>query len=406
LTLTNGNYGTLGIPATDFSSSAGGVRIHKSALIYFNQVRFLGNKTIGDGGAIAADSSQQVFISNCRFLENHGRGGAIFFHRLGGEISACEFRQNRSPDKGAAIYLDNASPQISGNVIVGNESAAADAGGAIFCAGNSSPIIGGAAGQGNDIYNNTGGARGKALARPGSTPVIKATFNYFGNDSIGETLIYPLNGFDFSFSRKVPIVANGKPMVTQFSPPANQPLLASRSDTVKFQVSAYDPDNDLLNYTWTLDEGPVPVGYGAKYNFLPFHSGLGEHRIRVVVSDQKDTAAVHWKVLVSTTRVNDRAEMLLKTFALQQNFPNPLRNAEEMTVIPFQLPKQTEVILAIYDLLGRRVRLLEQSQKAAGFYQANWDGRDQHGGRVESGVYFIRMSAGEFTAMRKIVVMR
>jgi len=406
LTLRNGNGTAVSLLPAIPPYSAGGVRVHRSALVYFDRLIFRGNKTNSDGGAMAADSSQQVFITNCRFLENQGRGGAIFFHRIAGEIRACEFRQNRSPGPGSAIYLQEASPQISSNIIVDNEAVGSETGGAIFCSQNSLPIIGGAPGRGNDIYNNTGGGRGQTLTRQGNSPVINATYNYLGNSSITETLVAPLNGFDLSFSRKVSIVTNSKPIITQILPAANQPLRASRFDTVKFNVSAYDPDNDFLTYSWMLNDGVSPVGFGANYNFYPFFAGLGEHRVRLVVSDQKDTVMVHWKVVVSTTSVNERTEPLPKTFALQQNFPNPLRNAEALTVISYQIPKQAEVILAVYDLLGRRVRLLEQSQKAAGFYSAIWDGRDKVGVRVKSGLYFVRMQAGEFTAKRKILVTR
>jgi hypothetical protein len=283
---------------------------------------------------------------------------------------------------------------------------ATDIGGAIFCAGTSLPLIGGAAGQGNDIYNNTGGNKGKALAREGSTPVINATFNYLGIAKPGETEAHPLNGFNLNFSRQVPIAANGKPIVTQTTPPAGLPIHAGRQDTLDFKISAYDPDGDLLTYVWTLDDEPNPVGYGASYTFYPFYVGLGEHRVRAVVSDQRDTVSVNWHVTISITSVTARQEKLPKNYALQQNFPNPLRSAEGMTVIPFQIPQSNEVALEIYDLLGRRVRVLEQAAKPPGFYSTIWDGRDQHGQLVKSGIYFVRMQAGSFTAMQKIIVAR
>jgi hypothetical protein len=75
-------------------------------------------------------------------------------------------------------------------------------------------------------------------------------------------------------------------------------------------------------------------------------------------------------VTISTTNVTARHEKLPKTYALQQNFPNPLRSTTGMTVIPFQIPQQKEVVLEIYDLLGRRVRLLQQAAKPPGFYSA------------------------------------
>jgi predicted outer membrane repeat protein len=401
LTLTNGSY-ALALLA----QSAGALQIHKSTQIRLEGVQFRRNATIGDGGAVAVDSSNTVIVNNCRFLENSGRGGGIFFQRSTGEIRQSEFRANRALKNGSAIYLDSASPRIISNVLAGNLTGATDIGGAIFCAGTSLPLIGGAAGQGNDIYSNTGGSKGKALAREGSVPVINATFNYLGVAKPGEVEAHPLNGFDLNFSRQVPIAANGKPIVTQATPPTGSPVRAGRQDTLDFKISAYDPDNDLLTYVWTLDDGPNPVGYGASYTFYPFYAGLGEHRVRVVVSDQRDTVSVNWRVTISTTSVTARQEKLPKTYALQQNFPNPLRSAEGMTVIPFQIPQSNEVVLEIYDLLGRRVRLLEKVAKPPGFYSVLWDGRDQHGRLVESGIYFVRMRAEKFVAMRKILVTR
>jgi hypothetical protein len=401
LTLTNGSHALLSPPF-----SAGALQIHKSSQIRLEGLRFRRNATISDGGAIVADSSNNVIVNDCRFIENSGRGGGIFFLRTGGEIRQSEFRANRSPNNGSAIYLDDASPRIAGNILIGNSAGATDIGGAIFCAGSSLPIIGGSPGQGNDIYNNTGGNKGKALAREGMAPVINATFNYLGAAKPGEAEAYPLNGFNLNFSRQVPIATNDKPIIVQTAPPANSPVRAGRQDTLDFKVSAYDPDNDLLTYAWTLNDEPNPVGYGASYTFYTFYAGLGEHRVRVVVSDQRDTVSVNWRVTISTTNVTARQEKLPETFALQQNFPNPLRSAEGVTVIPFQIPQQNEVVLEIYDLLGRRVRLLEQAVKPPGFYSAIWDGRDQHGRRMESGIYFARMQAGSFTAMQKIVVTR
>jgi len=406
LSIINGSHNWSGSPLPDLSSTAGGVRIHKSALVYLNQITFRGNTTDGEGGAIAADSSQQIYLSHCRFLENQGRGGAIYYHRVGGEIRACEFRQNRAIDNGSAIYLNDATPQISSNIIVGNEVKIPEGSGAIFCKGNAVPSIGGAPGLGNDIFNNTGGVRGSALAREGATPMISATHNYFGAGEIGEAQVYPLAGFDLRFNRDLPITANSKPIITQISPATNPPLRVTLSDTVKFKIQAFDPDNDLLTYIWTLNDVPSPVAFSASYDFYPFTTGLRENLIRVVISDQRDTVTVNWKVFVSTTGVNESDKSLPETFALQQNFPNPIRSASAMTVIPFQIPQQTAVTLAIYDLLGRRVRLLEQGVKPAGFHQTLWNALDENGVRVERGIYFVRMQAGSFVAKQKIVVTR
>ncbi|MDE0506121.1 MAG: T9SS type A sorting domain-containing protein, partial [Candidatus Poribacteria bacterium] len=92
--------------------------------------------------------------------------------------------------------------------------------------------------------------------------------------------------------------------------------------------------------------------------------------------------------------------------ALLPNYPNPF-NPE--TWIPYQLKKPADVTLAIYDLKGRAVRSLTVGHQPAGMYQnthsaAYWDGRNELGEPVANGVYFYTLSAGDFTATRKMLV--
>ena len=92
--------------------------------------------------------------------------------------------------------------------------------------------------------------------------------------------------------------------------------------------------------------------------------------------------------------------------ALLANYPNPF-NPE--TWIPYQLAVPAEVTLTIYDMNGGAVRNLEMGLQAAGTYQnrsraAYWDGRNQRGESVASGLYFYTLKAGEFTATRKMLI--
>ena len=115
---------------------------------------------------------------------------------------------------------------------------------------------------------------------------------------------------------------------------------------------------------------------------------------------------------------------LPKSDALLQNYPNPF-NPE--TWIPYQLADSAQILLIIYDVRGRIVRKFNIGQKAAGFYvdrekAAHWDGRNNLGERVSSGIYFYRLKvgpvsvgtnsaipsigAGKFNAMRKMVILK
>ena len=92
--------------------------------------------------------------------------------------------------------------------------------------------------------------------------------------------------------------------------------------------------------------------------------------------------------------------------ALLPNYPNPF-NPE--TWIPYQLAVPTEVALTIYDMNGGVVRRLEMGHQVAGMYQDRsralyWDGRNQGGEPVASGLYFYTLRAGEFTATRKMLI--
>ena len=94
--------------------------------------------------------------------------------------------------------------------------------------------------------------------------------------------------------------------------------------------------------------------------------------------------------------------------ALFPNYPNPF-NPE--TWIPYQLAEATDVTLTIYDVTGREVRRLALGHRPAGFYRsrgraAHWDGRNQIGEKVATGLYFYTLTAGEFNATGKMLIQK
>lgn len=90
-------------------------------------------------------------------------------------------------------------------------------------------------------------------------------------------------------------------------------------------------------------------------------------------------------------------------YELAQNFPNPFN---PITTIRYALPMESEVSLIIYDVLGQRVRTLVSGSQGVGYYNAVWDGRDDAGMAVASGVYIYRLTAGEFTQVHKMILMK
>ena len=94
---------------------------------------------------------------------------------------------------------------------------------------------------------------------------------------------------------------------------------------------------------------------------------------------------------------------LPRDFVLGQNFPNPFNPT---TTISYSLPSRSRLTLDIFDVLGRRVRTLVDGLRPAGKYTAEWDGCDDDGRPVSSGVYLYRLTAGQFAQTRKMVLVK
>ncbi len=94
---------------------------------------------------------------------------------------------------------------------------------------------------------------------------------------------------------------------------------------------------------------------------------------------------------------------VIGNFILRQNYPNPFNPA---TAISYQLLAISQVDLLIYNLRGQKVRTLVQARQPAGRYEVKWDGRDDGGRPVPSGVYFYRLQAGGQAATRKMQLIR
>ncbi len=136
-------------------------------------------------------------------------------------------------------------------------------------------------------------------------------------------------------------------------------------------------------------------------------------------SFQADSVIVDWTSGIQTVLTNVAANQLLtvtespvgiressrppQQFELLQNYPNPF-NPE--TAISYRLPAVSQVQLEIYNPIGQRVRTLVNRRQAAGRYTVQWDGRNDAGQPVASGVYIYQLKAGErFVQSRKMVLL-
>ena len=92
-----------------------------------------------------------------------------------------------------------------------------------------------------------------------------------------------------------------------------------------------------------------------------------------------------------------------ETFALHQNYPNPF-NPE--TNISYDLPEDGFVSIAIYDMRGGLVKTLVDDVQASGYRTIKWDGTNDHGQKVSTGLYLYRIEAEGFTDTKKMAFLK
>ena len=100
----------------------------------------------------------------------------------------------------------------------------------------------------------------------------------------------------------------------------------------------------------------------------------------------------------ATVRVTSNEPL---TYALYDNFPNPFNPS---TTIRYSLKDAQHTKLTIYNALGQKIRTIVDEPRAAGIHTIQWNGRNDSGWQVSSGVYFYRIEAGKFVQTRKMMM--
>ena len=199
-------------------------------------------------------------------------------------------------------------------------------------------------------------------------------------------------------------------------------------NSTRTQHSYDGQGNRILNVRWTWGGAAYTKTYA---DTLKNHSGhLSEFVRYVVATDSLERTQYSYDVvydfmLLATYQYYDGGWInVLKTgyewqdvvlsadsengqlpssFRLAQNYPNPFN---PMTVIRYSLSQRSRVSIAIFNILGQEVTTLMDDMQSAGIYETTWDGMDRSGQRVGSGIYFYRITAGDFSETRKMVLLK
>lgn len=108
-------------------------------------------------------------------------------------------------------------------------------------------------------------------------------------------------------------------------------------------------------------------------------------------------------VVTDIKDIHDRQNELPGIFQCLQNYPNPFN---PVTTIEYTLPKTTEVKIQIYDNLGRIVKSLFQGYQQQGRHQIQWDGKNDQGQQLPSGIYYYQITADEFKEVHKMLLLK
>jgi hypothetical protein len=105
------------------------------------------------------------------------------------------------------------------------------------------------------------------------------------------------------------------------------------------------------------------------------------------------------------TNIKRHSGQLSGTFKLYSNYPNPFN---PITIIPFEIgaTKPTKAVLTIYNVLGQIMRILIDDHMNPGFYETIWDGKDDQGIPVSSGLYLYELRTEEYVFMNKMILLK
>ncbi|MCF8264466.1 MAG: T9SS type A sorting domain-containing protein, partial [Melioribacteraceae bacterium] len=167
-------------------------------------------------------------------------------------------------------------------------------------------------------------------------------------------------GFNDIWASDIPLVF---PKVTEF-------------DWTQFYIDVMVPENSK-----SLSMRLHPLG---RFQGTVYMDGLEVKRINDVTNIESD-------------------KYLPTEYALYQNFPNPFNPS---TILSYSLPLESNVIIKIYDMIGREVKTLVNDYKNAGVHEITWNGDNNYGSKVVSGTYVYTIKAGDFFQAKKMIMLK
>jgi len=384
-----------------YGYEAGGIHcLSSSPTITGNTVTM---NTADYGGAIECDMGSSPIITGNTITGNTGYSGGIECWRNSSPtITGNAITGNVAYLAGGIACYDTSSPTIAGNTINGNT---AEWGGGIACYTGCSPEI-----RGNDISGNTADSSGGGIdLYANSSPTIVGNMITANTAALGAGIACQNDCSPIidscTVSGNTAMVGGGISCHDNSNPSIDSCTISGNSgdgvtcgnasspeihwceivDNTGYGVQNVDSSVtvDAESNWWGCELGPSGVGPGTGdevsewVDYDPWLTGFG---VTETVSPTSPTQ-----------------------FILFQNYPNPFAC---MTNIHWSLPTSCHTILRIYNVSGQLVRTLVDEYQRSGNYTACWDGKDNSAQRGVQGVYFYRLESGNFTSIKKMILLQ
>lgn len=355
---------------------------HSSPQIIHNTIRN-NNATYGHGGAIQIEQGSSALIENNIIYNNRcfiGQGGGIYladsakvinniivnnYAAMGGGIGFWEAYRTSIIENniianntaygeygyGGGIYFHGGRAILNNNTIVSN---IANVGGGIYSAYSGSDIVI----QNSIVYSNQAPNSSQI---GGSWFKLNVKFSNIQGDWQGEVNI-----------DSDPLFLD--PGIGNYHLQPNSPCIDKGNPDPQYNDSE---DQNKLGYA-------LYPGLGTIRNDIGAYGGPGATNLEI------------------TTSVSESKEIanLPKEIELFQNYPNPFNS---VTNIKYQLPKNTKISIKVYNISGQLVQTVVDAKKDAGNYVVIWNGLDNKGRRIASGIYIYRLKTKDFIKTRKMI---
>ena len=384
------------------------------AIDCYSPVNIIGN-TIRNNSRSRSNSSGGICCSSSALIKDN-----IVVNNISG------------PNGGGGIHCTGSSPSIINNTIVGNE---ASHGAGILIDAQSHPTLASNIIANNRIYDCEGCSNEGGGIYSESDSIIISCCDVYDNEGGNYIGMLDPTGTNDNFSAD-PIFCNvgsGDYSLYKLSPciAGNHPngadcgligALGQGCDSVIVAALLQEQHAEIV--TAAIEVKWVLSDIGERMHFFVLRAEMPNTEYEEILNasisreglsfafrdtDCKPGAVYQYRVDVSDEagrRIlfeTDPISMPALKFALYQNYPNPFNPS---TKIGYSLPEKCRVRIEVYDISGRHVASLVDGVQASGFHPVVWNGVDERGGSVASGVYFCRLTSGKETVSKKMVLLK